>query len=143
MSAPTDPPARLLPETKDPDTGGFFAAAAREELAVCACAACGAVLHLPRAYCAKCGSWDTVWRTVAGQGHLYSWTTVEHQAHRSFPVPYTIVLVELDDAPARLVGYLPGRPELLADMPMRVWFEPVDDDGTRLPQWRPEGEAAG
>jgi len=27
----------------------------REELAVCACAACGAVLHLPRAYCARCG----------------------------------------------------------------------------------------
>jgi uncharacterized OB-fold protein len=53
-------------------------------------------------------------------------------------VPYTIVLVELEDVPeARLVGYLPGRPELAAGMPMRAWFEPVDDDGTRLPQWRP------
>ena len=137
---PGDRPMRALPETGDPDTGGFFAAAAREELAVCACAACGAVLHLPRAYCAACGSWDTVWRTVSGGGRLYSWTTVEHQAHRAFPVPYTIVLVELDDAPeARLVGYVPGRPELEAGMPMRAWFEPVDDDGTRLPQWRPDG----
>jgi uncharacterized OB-fold protein len=133
----TEGPARIVPETGDPDTGGFFAAAAREELAVCACAACGAVLHPPRAYCA-CGRWDTVWRTVSGRGRLYSWTTVEHQTHRAFPVPYTIVLVELDDAPdARLVGYLPGRPALEAGMPMQVWFEPVDDDGTLLPQWRP------
>lgn len=131
-------PGRLLPETSDHDTGGFFAAAAREELAVCACAACGDILHPPRAYCARCGGWDTVWRTVAGRGRLYSWTTVEHQVHRAFPVPYTILLVELEDAPeVRLIGYLPGRPELTAGMPMRVWFEPVDDDGTRLPQWLP------
>jgi uncharacterized protein len=132
----SDIPARVLPETNDHDTGGFFAAAAREELVLCACAACGAVLHPPRAYCAGCGAWDTVWRTVSGRGRLYSWTTVEHQVHRSFPVPYTIVLVELEDAPeARLVGYLPGRPELAAGMPLRVWFEPVGDDGARLPQW--------
>ncbi|MCA1843861.1 MAG: OB-fold domain-containing protein [Actinobacteria bacterium] len=138
-----DPAVRLVPETADPDTGGFFAAAAREELAVCACAACGAVLHPPGAYCAACGRWDTVWRTVSGRGRLYSWTTVEHQTHRAFPVPYTIVLVELDDAPgARLVGHLPGRPELEAGMPMRVWFEPVDDDGTLLPQWKPESRNA-
>jgi uncharacterized OB-fold protein len=137
VTDPGDRPMRVLPETADPDTAGFFAAAAREELTLCACAACGAVLHLPRAYCAGCGSWDTIWRTVSGRGRLYSWTTVEHQAHRAFPVPYTVVLVELDDAPeARLVGYLPGRPELEAGMPMQVWFEPVDD-GIRLPQWRP------
>jgi uncharacterized OB-fold protein len=137
--SPNDTPPRLVPETADHDTSGFFAAAAREELAICACAACGAILHLPRAYCARCGSWDTVWRTVSGQGRLYSWTTVEHQVHRSFPVPYTIILVELEDAPeARFVGYLPGRPDLTAGMPMRAWFEPVDEEGTRLPQWTPD-----
>ena len=132
---------RLLPETNDHDTGGFFAAAAREELAICACAACGHVLHPPRAYCSTCGRWDTVWRTVSGRGRLYSWTTVEHQVHRAFPVPYTIILVELEDEPdVHLVGYLPGRPELTAGQPMEVWFEPVDDDGTRLPQWTPASE---
>ena len=141
MSSDGTPP-RLVPETADHDTGGFFAAAAREELAICACAACGTVLHLPRAYCAQCGSWDTVWRTVSGRGRLYSWTTVEHQVHRAFPVPYTIILVELEDASeARLIGYLPGRPTLEAGLEMRAWFEPVDDDGTLLPQWRPAGEA--
>ena len=141
IAADSPAPARLLPETNDHDTGGFFAAAAREELAVCACTACGHVLHPPRAYCPQCGRWDTTWRTVTGHGRLYSWTTVEHQVHRAFPVPHTIVLVELDDAPeVHLVGYLPGRPELIAGMAMRVWFEPVDDDGTRLVQWSPDEE---
>jgi uncharacterized OB-fold protein len=130
-------PDRPLPRLGDPDTGGFFAAAARDVLAVCACKACGAVLHLPRSYCHHCGAWDTTWRPVGGEGRLYSWTTVEHQVHPAFPVPYTVVLVDLVDEPGvRLAGYLPGRPELEAGMAMRVRFEPVAED-TKLPQWEP------
>ena len=129
---------RPLPVIDDPDTGGFFAAAARGELALCACTACGAVLHLPRAYCSACGSWATTWRPVAGRGRLYSWTTVEHQVHPQFPVPYTVVLVELADEPgARLLGWLPGRPKLEAGMEMRAVFESVADD-TTVVQWVPE-----
>ena len=67
---------RPLPVIDDPDTGGFFSAAARGELALRACTRCDAVLHLPRAYCSHCGSWDTTWRTVAGRGRLYSWNAV-------------------------------------------------------------------
>jgi NADPH:quinone reductase-like Zn-dependent oxidoreductase len=71
---------------------------------------------------------------------LYSWTVVEHQVHPGYPAPYTVVLVELDDAPGvRLIGYLTGRPELRADQPMRVNFERIDDE-TTLPQWEPVAE---
>jgi len=45
------------------------------------------------------------------------------------------VLIQLDDVPARLVGYLPGAPELAEGQAMKVWFETVDD-GVVLPQWR-------
>jgi uncharacterized OB-fold protein len=128
---------RPLPVVDDPDTGGFFAAAGRGEVALCACTGCGAVLHLPRAYCHHCGSWETTWRSVAGRGRLYSWTTVEHQVHPAFPVPYTIVLVELAEEPgARLVGWLPGSPELEAGMELQAVFETVADD-TTLVQWQP------
>jgi uncharacterized protein len=52
-------------------------------------------------------------------------------------VPYTIVLVELDDHPGvRFVGYLAGAPQLTDGQPMRVWFEQLDD-GVVLPQWAP------
>jgi len=129
--------ARLLPVVDDRDTAGFFAAARRGELAVQACASCGHVLHLPVAYCHWCGSWEGEWRTLAATGRLYSWTTVEHQVHPSYPVPYTIVLVAPDDAPAaRFVGFVPGAPELHEGQAMEVWFETLDDN-TVLPQWRP------
>ena len=130
-------PGRPLPVIDDPDTAGFFAAAGRGEVALCNCSACGATLHLPRAYCHRCGSWAATWRPVAPRGRLCSWTTVEHQVHPAFPVPYTIVLVELADEPgARLVGWLAGRPELEAGMAMEAAFEAVADD-TTLVQWTP------
>ena len=126
---------RLLPVGDDRDTGGFFDAARRGELAVRACSTCGAFLHVPRAYCRSCGSWEGEWRVVAGTGTLHSWTVVDHQVHPAYPVPYTIVLVDLDAAPGvRLVGDLPGSPDLHAGMPMRVRFDELAD-GVVLPQW--------
>jgi hypothetical protein len=53
------------------------------------------------------------------------------------------VLVQLDDAPARLIGCLPGAPHLTKDQPMRVWWETLPG-GAVLPQWQPaDGEADG
>jgi uncharacterized OB-fold protein len=127
--------ARLLPAEDDRDTAGFFEAARRHELVVRVCDGCGAVLHVPRAYCHTCGSWEGHWQPVSGRGRLYSWTTAEHQVHPAYPVPYTITLVQLDDVPARLIGYLPGAPELTEGQPMEVWFEDLDD-GVVLPQWK-------
>jgi uncharacterized OB-fold protein len=128
-------PQRVLPVVDDLDTAGFFEAARRHELAIRVCEGCGAVLHVPRAYCHTCGSWVGRWQVVDGRGRVYSWTTVEHQVHPAYPVPYTVVLVQLDDVPARLLGYLPGSPELVDGQPMEVWFEELD--GVVLPQWRP------
>jgi len=126
---------RLLPITDDLDTGGFFEAAQRNELVIRMCNGCDAVLHMPCAYCGTCGSWDGRWQPVAGTGSVYSWTVVEHQVHPTFPAPYTIVLVKLDDVDARLVGYLDGTPDLEEGLAMQVWFEPAGE-GVVLPQWR-------
>lgn len=126
----------LLP-ARDPDTWGFFEAAARGELVVNVCAACGHVLHLPRPYCHHCGSFAVDWRPVSGRARLVSWTTVHQPFHPAFEVPYTVVLVELDTVPgARLVGHLPGQPDLTDGMAMEARFEAVAD-GVVLPQWAP------
>jgi hypothetical protein len=127
--------SRLLPVDDDRDTAGFFEAARRNQLAIRVCDGCGAVLHMPRAYCRTCGSWEGHWEPATGRGRVYSWTVVEHQVHPAFPVPYTVVLVQLDDMPARVVGYLPGVPDLEEGQPMQVWFETLDD-GVVLPQWK-------
>ena len=127
-----------VPRTTDHDTGGHWAAAADGELAIRACAACGLVLHLPKAYCHGCGSWDTAWRAVAPTGTLWSYTITERELRAGFDPPYAVVVVELDEAPGtRLVGHLPGRPELRIGMAMRARFDRVGPAGAevRLPNW--------
>lgn len=126
---------RAVPCVTDPDTGGFFDAARRGELAVKACADCGMVLHLPKAYCHGCGGWNTTWKTVPPTGTLYTWTTTERALRDGFDPPYTVVLVDLDGAPgARLVGHLPGRPDLAIGMAMRADFVELTDEVT-IPRW--------
>jgi uncharacterized OB-fold protein len=132
---------RLLPVIDDLDTGGFFAGAARGELVLRRCGDCDAVLHVPRMYCRHCRSWNGGWQPVSGAATLYSWTVVVHQVHPAYPTPYTIVLVDLDEEPGtRLVGQLPGAPDLRAGMPMEVWFEELgttDAGRVVVPNWRP------
>ena len=131
---------RPLPVVDDPDTGGFFAAALKHELVVRSCRSCLTVLHPPRAHCSSCGGWDTGWQQLPGTGRVVSWTVVEHPIHPAFPVPYTVLLVELDGAEgARLVGHLDGAPPLHDRAPVQVRWEHLTDD-TVLPQWELVGE---
>ena len=130
--------SRVLPVVDDPETAGFWAAAAEHRLVVRGCASCGTERHLPRAFCAGCGTVSDHWVEVPPAGRLVSWTVVEHQVHPGYPTPYTVLLVELEGRPGmRMVGQLPGRPPapLTAGQPMEAWFEQVGD--TVLPQWRP------
>ena len=125
------------PVLDDPDTAGFWAAARAGVLAVCRCGGCGEVLHPPRGVCFACHGTDIEWTPVTPRGRLVSWTLAEHEVHPAFPVPYTVVLVELNDAPeVRLLGHLQGRPELRAGMSMHAEFTSHDPDVT-LVQWRP------
>jgi uncharacterized OB-fold protein len=134
--------SRLLPVLDDPDTAGFWAAMSQRQLTVRRCAHCSAVIHLPRAYCARCGGWDTEWTPVRGDASVYSWTVAEHQVHPAYPTPYTIVLVALADEPlVRFLTYLPGVAQLKMGQSMRLTFETVTaDDGEEpvvLPRWIP------
>jgi uncharacterized OB-fold protein len=123
-----------VPVVSDVDTAGFWRATELEQLAILVCEDCGQVLHLPKAFCHNCGSWNTTWKSIRPQGHVYSWTTVHRQIHPAFAVPYTIILVELENLPsARLIGHLPGTPELVAGMATAARF--VDIGGATLPVW--------
>lgn len=125
-----------IPVTDDADTGGFWEASAEGVVRVRRCDACAAVLHLPRVYCHRCGSWKSSWQDVRPTGTLYTWTTTYRELRPGFTPPYTVVLVDLDDAPgARLVGYLPGEPHLRTGMAMRAEFESRGD--STLVQWVP------
>lgn len=127
----------MLPVIDDRDSAPFFAAAAEGRLRVKICACCDRGIHPPVPHCPYCGSADTAWREVGGQGSLHAWTTVTHQVHPDFPTPYTLVVVQLDDVPEiRLMGRLDGQPPLRLDQRMTVWFDRLNDEVT-IPNWKP------
>ena len=127
----------ILPVTDDRETGPFFAAAREGRLAYAACEHCERGSHPPTPFCSYCGEPRTAWRDASGKGTLHSFTTVSHQVHPDYPVPYTLVLVSLDDNPdVQLVGRIDGDAGLRVGQPMEIWFDRIADDVV-LPQWRP------
>jgi uncharacterized OB-fold protein len=134
----TAPDLPISPVVDDLDTGGFFQAAARGHLVVLSCTRCGRDLNPPRRHCRYCGHNETQWRQLSGLGHLISWTVAEAQLHPAFEVPYTILVVEADDAPGvRLLGHLPGaHDDLEPGMPMAVRFDQTPGE-VSVPNWEP------
>ena len=135
-----------LPDLDDPLTAPFFAAAARDELAIPWCPMCANYVWYPEASCATC-SGELRWRPVSGRGTLFSWAVVERVFLPAFAdrVPYVTALIALEEDPrVRLCSYLvdavPG--ELRADQPCVVVFRDlrfptVEDESVRVPMFRP------
>ena len=63
------------------------------------CESCGAAQTLSRFACARCGSEGLVWRDAVGGGTVYAVTVVTRAPTDVFRalVPYTLVLVDLDE----------------------------------------------
>ena len=112
----------------------------RVHSAIQRCEACGTLQHPPEEVCHACGAMRVRHR---GAGATGTCTATPSCTTRRNPalggaVPYTVVLVALDDAPhIRVVGNVQG--EVAIGMPVEAgWDEREADDGTviRLPRWR-------
>jgi uncharacterized OB-fold protein len=106
------------------------------------CASCGTRQHPPEEVCFVCGSMSFGHDTLAPTGTVHSYTVVHYAANKALAdsVPYTVVLVSLDEAPTiRVVGNLPGTDVHIGMPVVAVWDERTAEDGTviLLPQWRP------
>ena len=87
-----------VPELTETNRAWFTSGA----LAVQQCTSCSTLIHPPEEVChtaARCRSTRSV---VAPRGTVHSYTVVHYAANRALAdaVPYTVVLVSLDDAPA-------------------------------------------
>jgi uncharacterized OB-fold protein len=91
--------------TPDRDTAPFWEAQAQHELKFQRCSQCQHVRFPVGPMCPECRSFDFEWVVSSGRGTVYSYTVVRHQTHPAFEVPYTIVLVALEEGP-RLIAQL-------------------------------------
>ena len=130
------PPDWGVPELTDTNRPWFTSGA----LAVQRCASCSTLLHPPEEVCHECGGMDFDTTVLAPKGAVHSFTVVHYAANRALTdaVPYTVVLVTLDDAPQlRVVGNIDG-PVHIGMAVVPYWEERAAEDGTvvLLPQWR-------
>ena len=89
----------------DRDTRPFWQAQNAHELKFQKCSQCAHVRYLPGPLCPDCCSFDFEWIASSGRGVIYSYTVVRHQTHPAFPVPYTVVLAQMEEAP-RVIAQL-------------------------------------
>jgi uncharacterized protein len=106
------------------------------------CASCATRQHPPEEVCHACGAMEFDHETLSPTGTVYSYTVVHYAANKALTdaVPYTVVLVSLDDDPRiRVVGNLAGTGVQIGMPVVAEWEERTGDDGTTilLPQWRP------
>lgn len=139
-------PADLPVPEPSPDERPYFEACRHQELRIQRCSACGRFRHPPHPFCAACGSGDTEWARVSGNGTVFTYTIAYHPTHKALrdAVPYNVVVVLLDDADdVRIVSNLidaePG--EIRIGMKVELVFEEARD-GWFLPRFRRRDAAA-
>lgn len=119
-----------LPDTDWAPTRPFWEGAARGQLLVTRCDACGRFVWYPEPPCRFCGGPALTWTPVSGRGRLFSWSVI----HRAFipqfaeDVPFVTALVAIDEDPAvRMVTRIVDAPAdaLRVDMPVEVRFQPL------------------
>jgi uncharacterized OB-fold protein len=82
--------------------------------------------------CLECRSLEFEWAASSGRGAVYSYTVIHHQTHPAFAVPYTILLVEMEEGP-RIVAQLRAAQETRVSIGMQVRVEWEDAPDQPLP----------
>lgn len=127
---------RPLPET-DCDAGPFWAGAARGELLIQRCDACGHHQHYARPFCTSCRGRALTMVRSTGQAVVHSFTVVHRAPFDDLPAPYVVALVRLQEGPTLLSHVVGVAPEAVhCDMRVTVDFQPLRE-GVVLPVFKP------
>lgn len=116
------------------DPAPYLQGLARGVLRYQSCEDCGAAQTLSRYACTRCAGRRLAWRDAAGTGTVYASTVVARAPSEEFRplVPYTLVLVDLDEG-ARVMAH--GAPGLRIGDRVRARFVSFGD--RRLARFEP------
>jgi uncharacterized OB-fold protein len=121
----------------DEDTQPFWDYCRDGELRAQRCSACGRLRYPPRPTCPQCGSTELEWQRLSGRGKVYTYA-ISHQAvHPALNgrVPFTTLIVELDEGLRMTSNLVEGSPPVEIGTPVEVAFERVTDEIT-LPRFK-------
>ena len=125
-----------------PDNGWWWEMAADGKLGIQRCEGCGELRHPPRPMCGECHSRD--WKAVesSGRGTVCSFTVLHHPQFPGYQYPLIIILVDLEEGTrltSQLIDCEPS--EVQFGMPVEMFIQ-EDEDGFKLPVFRPAAGAA-
>jgi uncharacterized OB-fold protein len=131
--------ARPTPQP-DPATAPYWNAAREHRLVLPRCDACNQVHFYPRALCPHCGGNAFAWVAAAGQGTVYSFTTIRRAPSPAFEphVPYVVAIVELDEGPHLMTNIVKCDADKVR-IGDRVSVDFLDVDDTTLPVFHKSG----
>jgi uncharacterized OB-fold protein len=142
MSAATRP----LPLVTE-DNAPYWRSARDHAAAMQRCTQCSQFRFYPSNACHHCGSLAAEWVPVSGEGTVYSYTVVHRAGVGAFAarMPFTVVLVTLDEGPTMMANLLDDAGNDVSDgvtigMRVRMAYEDVTDDIT-LPVFVPLQDA--
>lgn len=130
MSAYLKPLPRL-----DESNAPHWQGAKAREVRVQKCSDCARLRYPPARHCADCLSEKSEWIAVSGKGEVWSHCTFHRAYFKGFEqdVPYTVVLVKLDEGPMLYSNLLTvARSEVRPGMRVRAVFEDVTSDVTLI-----------
>ena len=116
-----------------PDDQAFWEGTKRHELLIQRCTSCGTLRFWGKPMCAECNSFDSEAVPASGRGTIWSFTTTYHGWSRAWreAVPYTVVVVQLDEGPRMVSNVVQCTPdEVRVDMPLVAVFDDVTPEWT-------------
>jgi uncharacterized OB-fold protein len=117
---------------RSPETKPYWDAAARGQLLIKKCNACGELHHYPRSICPFCFSADTTWVAASGKGTIYSYSVM-----RRAPVPYVVAYVTLAEGPTMITNIVDCPPDVVKiGQAVRLTFKP-SAGGPPVPMFTP------
>lgn len=133
----------ILKPFVDDDSEPFWSAVARHELVLQRCADCNEYHQPPRPMCPQCHSMDSLeWVPSAGRGEVYSFVnyTTDRMAYPAMKIPYSVVLVELEEGVRLVSNMLDTEPDdVYIGLPVEVAFDDIED-GLTLFKFKRRGE---
>ena len=126
----------------DPVSQPYWDGAAQGKLRLQRCTSCGKFRHYPQLVCEHCYSLGVEWIEASGLGAVHSWTVAHHAFLPAFKadVPYTLVIVDLEEGPRALGRLDPSAQQRLRiGLPVRITFE-RNAEGVALPVFFAEND---
>ncbi len=117
-------PDDLLPAVTS-DNEPYWTALARGELLTQSCTQCARLRFPVMPVCPYCGSTNTEWRALSGEGEVFSWVRYHRCFLQEFAdlIPYVVITAQLDRG-VRIIGRLLERDVIpVTGMPVTTILE--------------------